>query len=33
MDTFWKTYRIIGLYLIFPVVCMLVFSLFFICWM
>ena len=29
MDTFWKTYHIISLYLIFPVVCMLVFSLFF----
>ena len=29
MDTFWKTYRIISLYLIFPVACMLVFSLFF----
>ncbi len=29
MEKFWKTYRIIGLYLIFPAICMFVIGLFF----
>ena len=31
MEKFWKTYRIISLYLIFPAICMFVIGLFFIC--